>query len=611
MARKKTLRQHHSAQQVRRQLRAKKLFTNRHEERELIAQFLHDIASKDRAPSKPILSFYGVGGVGKSALLSCAWDEFHAANPDSNITQIHLDIDSDKAEAMSITEMLWSLRMQIYHQTKASLLAFDFLYLKYMEKANEKVSLNDGPVRKFFESIAEKKSGSLSSVLRGIGTMIEVFPVSNMISRGFTHLKARDKEKELIKLLDIDLESLDEWRAGDIERKLPCLLAEDLGLFITESKMSLVFVIDGYERILKKTERAFVEDFVATLLLDEQFGPQAGMILLGRERTNWAAYDDPLDTFRWNDSFIAHRHLLGLNASDAEQYLSAATALYQTEGSDELAEALQLNSKAILQACRESTTDASQQSYHPFYLDICLESLESHGLIFNAACHLGKTPKELMNRFFCYMDQNELSLHVALALAVEFDWNLIFKLQQKNVIPPLTQSDFLQFANSHSYVLKSDQKDNFYFGRLIHESLKTYVLTVDDTHKYALRESVLTALIEYYDEYLSPTEADCDADELMIMRMYARANQVLMCAAESGLLSLEDAFAQHLLWAEYHSSDFFKLRTFWDRQWAKSFKQHYGLSHKKTHPAMQQWMKSIDDMLRVGQSLLSNKKYLD
>jgi len=162
MAKKRSRRSNQASQQSRRQLRARQLFTNRDEERRQIARFLHDIDRDGCAPEQPIFSVYGIGGVGKSTLLTYAWDEFLNQHPEATIKQVHLDVDSDKAEAFSITEMLWNLRIQIYKETKASLLAFDFIYLKYKEKMNEKVTLDDGPLRQFFETVAER-SGKFGS----------------------------------------------------------------------------------------------------------------------------------------------------------------------------------------------------------------------------------------------------------------------------------------------------------------------------------------------------------------------------------------------------------------------------------------------------------------
>jgi len=603
MAKKNNRRSQYSSQQERRELRAKELFTDRHEERALLAEYLDAIVTPGKKPDRPIISFYGVGGVGKSTLISYVWDQFYEKNPDNNVIYINLDVDSDKAEDMSAVQLLWNLRMKIYQATESSLLGFDFLYLKYMEKANEQVSLDDGPVRHFFEGVA-KRSGMFGTLFRGLGTVIEILPIGNMMSRGLKHIQERDREKELMRVLDIDLNSIDSWRAGDIERKLPGLLAEDLGLFLVENQMSFVLVLDGYERVTQKTERSFVEGFLSSLLLDEEYAKHAGVILLGRERTNWAAYDDPNDDTRWNHDFIDHRHLLGLHDSDATEYLESGIKLYQREDKPHLASLLEKHAQAIRQACRESSAGGSGQSYHPFYLDICLEALETHEEDFTPARHLGRTPKELMNRFFRYMDEDELSLHIALSMAVEFDWEVIDYLEKKNVIPPLTHTEFLQFAASHSYVLNTEKVDSFRFNRLIHESLKTYIFTLDDERKYALRRSVLAGLLSYYDEQLPGASTQANQGMSHITRDYSRANMMLVCATESGLLTMQDAFARHHRWALRYPKDFFQLRVAWDRKWVKLHVHRHGAEHPQTREAMLGWLGTVDDMLGEARRMI-------
>jgi len=295
---------------------------------------------------------------------------------------------------------------------------------------------------------------------------------------------------------------------------------------------------------------------------------------------------------------------LGLNDHDATEYLESGIKLYQREDKPHLASLLEKHAQAIRQACRESSAGGAGQSYHPFYLDICLEALETHEEDFAPARHLGRTPKELMNRFFRYMDEDELSLHIALSMAVEFDWQVIDYLEKKNVIPPLTHTEFLQFAASHSYVLNTEKVDSFRFNRLIHESLKTYIFTLDDERKYALRRSVLAGLLSYYDEQLPGASTQANKGMTHLTRDYSRANMMLVCATESGLLTMQDAFARHHRWALRYPKDFFQLRVAWDRKWVKLHVHRYGSEHPQTREAMLGWLGTVDDMLGEARRMI-------
>jgi len=500
--------------------------------------------------------------------------------------------------------LMWNLRMQLFKETGASLMTFDFVYMKYMDKINEKVNLDEGPLRQFFDVVA-KKSGMFGSLIRGIGSLVEAIPVGSVINLGMEHLKALQKERAVTDRLDINLDDIDGWRAGDIERKLPFLLVEDIGAYLAESGKSIVLVLDGYERISHATERALVEDFFGTLLLDEEHSKHFGLILLGREHTNWSAYDDPNDTIRWNADLITDCHLLGLAEDEVQDYINTGIKFYQDEENHDIAALLEEYDPDICSACRESTTDETPQSYHPFYLNICLETLETHNESFDPKRHLGKTPKEVMNRFFRYMDKSELSLHVALGLAVEFDWDLIGWLQHKSIIPQLTHTDFIQFAASHSYVVEEDaNNDSYHFNRLMQESLKTYVYTVDDIQKTALRKAVLANILNYYEEHLPGSSHDVTQQQPHTARTYTRGNMVLACAVDTWLMSLQDAYKKQQEWSRRYSGELFNLRMGWNRTWVEKFAQSYGKNHAETRQALQGWLGSLDEMLDAGRQLL-------
>jgi hypothetical protein len=54
---------------------ALKLFTDRDQERELLRNFFERLADRRSRPKKPILSLWGIGGIGKTSLLKKASEE--------------------------------------------------------------------------------------------------------------------------------------------------------------------------------------------------------------------------------------------------------------------------------------------------------------------------------------------------------------------------------------------------------------------------------------------------------------------------------------------------------------------------------------------------------
>lgn len=93
-------------------LSAAKLFTDRDDQRELIKNFFERLARVGVRPEKPVLSFWGVGGRGKTSLFLKAIEELGQTNPDLRL--IYLDIDSDSWRPTSpVADLLWHLRCKL------------------------------------------------------------------------------------------------------------------------------------------------------------------------------------------------------------------------------------------------------------------------------------------------------------------------------------------------------------------------------------------------------------------------------------------------------------------------------------------------------------------
>ncbi|MDQ6955029.1 MAG: hypothetical protein Q9M20_06255, partial [Mariprofundaceae bacterium] len=125
--------------EARRAERALHLFTNRDNERDILKQFFQTISEDGSELDKPVLSFWGVGGIGKSSLLKRVWKEFQDSNAESQMKLIHLDLDASKYETIAPIEIFWRLRLMIHEQARVPFHLFDLLYLKYKELNNEPV----------------------------------------------------------------------------------------------------------------------------------------------------------------------------------------------------------------------------------------------------------------------------------------------------------------------------------------------------------------------------------------------------------------------------------------------------------------------------------------
>jgi hypothetical protein len=118
---------------------ALKLFTDRDHERALLRNFFERLARVDRErdirPEKPILSIWGVGGIGKTSLLKKTFEELG-----KNLTRLRLiplDLDHDRWTPFSpVSDFFWHLRSRLW-ESKARETAdghgietplFDYLY---------------------------------------------------------------------------------------------------------------------------------------------------------------------------------------------------------------------------------------------------------------------------------------------------------------------------------------------------------------------------------------------------------------------------------------------------------------------------------------------------
>src|ERR1700751_2301956 len=91
---------------------ALKLFTDRTHERELLDHFFERLATvhsvHDVRPEKPILSIWGVGGIGKTKLLEKATEELGQRL--AGLRLIALDLDHDRWKpSSSVRAFFWPL----------------------------------------------------------------------------------------------------------------------------------------------------------------------------------------------------------------------------------------------------------------------------------------------------------------------------------------------------------------------------------------------------------------------------------------------------------------------------------------------------------------------
>ena len=91
---------------------ALKLFTDRDNEREILRNFFERLAHPRSRPQKPILSIWGVGGIGKTSLLKKAVEEL--GRDLVSLRLISLDLDHDYwTPSTAVGEFFWQMRSRL------------------------------------------------------------------------------------------------------------------------------------------------------------------------------------------------------------------------------------------------------------------------------------------------------------------------------------------------------------------------------------------------------------------------------------------------------------------------------------------------------------------
>ena len=584
--------------EVRREERALHLFTNRDDERDILKQFFQTISDDDSQLEQPVLSFWGVGGIGKSSLLKRVWKEFQETNPHSQMKLIHLDLDADKYETIAPIELFWKLRLMIHEQARVPFFLFDLLYLKYKQLNNEPVDMNptkNNPILTSLESLAGG-SDIAASVIDSISGYAAVTQVGALLGKFSNYLFGKKRQHNIADKFGVRLADIHSFDMKALERLMPRVFTEELGLSLLDVRNkwyhrdvtlkgmvnyhpTLCIAVDGYERVSSPVEKTIVESLILPCFENDDFYPHIGFLFFGREMLDWSPYHDELQEVaeegrQWETYIDSHR-LGGLNRKYVEQFLGAAISLYKKEGQDLWASTIEKYRNHIAEVTKEESADG-QDAYHPFYLDLCLEMIEKQGENFDPDKHLGKTPKDLIQRFLKYMDDSTREWCRAFALAGEFDEEVFEYLVDAKSISGNLQS-FYRFVTQYSYITPQQDTASYRFHRLMQESLIADITTKSERERSVLIKSVVSKLMDFYDEKFSDRKLESLTD--IDIEYYERANTMLEASVSAKLMNVTDAYGKFHAWDDAFKGLFFEIRVPRARQWLARMRELLGEKH--------------------------------
>jgi tetratricopeptide (TPR) repeat protein len=566
------------------------LFTDRDYERALLRNFFERLARVDPErevrPEKPILSLWGVGGIGKSSLLKKTVEEL--GKNLRGLRLVSLDLDNDRWKPSTpVADFFWHLRCQL-QEAKASVAGggrgietpvFDFLYfaLWRAQHPGERFNLNDSVLKELLSTSTEG-SNLLADASAKLATGISDVAKAGGVVGGLVHLA----DKGLGLLRNRDRKGLLSKRGfypevmtiKEMEAALAPVLSADVEEWLVANPSDAICVaLDGLERIqstvLAEDIQKSLADWCGPLTdPDATFHGRFGCVFLGRNKNRWDDLYDP----EWGERIKEHG-VGGLAEADARKFLQLAAAYHDAREDPVTAGNLRQNADAILAAVREKRSQEEAASFHPYYLDLAYDIVYDRGVHFHPA-DLGQTPAELQIRFLRYLQTGDREVFEAfrcLALAGSFDETLFDYLVRRECIatglqfPALTGEDY-------SFVEEiGDTPGTFRFHRLMELALIKNQFAKEEDRVVACQR---IAMILHYctAEAAFSKLADCTTRHLAA---YQRGMTIAFDRYDDGFLDLQ---ALHGFFADLEEPHDFKafvsVRIGWWRKLADLWTRH-------------------------------------
>lgn len=335
-----------------------------------------------------ILSFYGVGGIGKSTLRKELGKILDAEYKDIIWTYVDFELPPFREAETA----LYHLRKSLKEKHKVDFPAFDIAYTVFWQKTHPQLTITKENIPFFDEGSI---LSSLLSSASGIPLVGLLPSIAQSAYKGHKQIKnwwIKRGQKELY-----DLPSLS---PKEILEKLPLYFSLDLKDHLKEKSLRAVIFADTYEALWENQtiEGGFFErdewlrELVAQL-------PGITWVIFGREKLRWNELD--LD---WNN--YTEQHLLGsLAETDSSLFLKSCG----------------INDEKIQKIIISSSKGV------PYYLDLAVDTYFQIKQIHNREPEIkdfAKTQKEVLARFLKYLDKSEIETLKVLSVPRYWDSNI-------------------------------------------------------------------------------------------------------------------------------------------------------------------------------------------
>ena len=492
--------------------KAQDIFTDRVPEQQYVGEFFAKLcASPFLPPEKAVISFYGVGGIGKSALLKrvveAKHDQQRKTSAEMTLDFAICDIDKDEFKPDYSPMKFYGGRLRpILDNLGIKLPLFDLLYLAWWGKTSPNRPIDLASHVDGLLGTAGDVSSTLGTFMDVIGNIAGGIQAGQLGLKVAGHFRKQMRQQEFREMFGS--EPLENQTDQELERCAPTVLAADIRRYLERStNKAFCLIIDGFERIqstVRESDGIFNYDLQWSLkdLIEEivSLDLRTGIILFGREKLNWSyLYDEEDDDARWDDHIDSHR-MGALVEENAREFIQKVI-----DWSGRNPESGQLGQRVseMISAVLESANDAprgKERLFHPYCLDLAITLIADKGSDFKQEM-LGRGSRELQERFLRYMDASKYKAFQVLALTREFDKALFDHLVRERRIEGYALQDFSLLINSDmSYIAEDPNRTGSYrFHRLMQLALmNSFRRDLGHRGQLAAKEIVSAIFGHYY-----------------------------------------------------------------------------------------------------------------
>lgn len=328
------------------------------------------VNTPEKAVEYRAITYYGVGGVGKSSLLKQLRKDLVKKYP----TASYSSVDFVDPAYRTISRALLELQRNIVCSRKINLPHFELAYSLYFKKKNPDF------VFKEKELPFKDESSLMGDILGALDGMGIAGAVTGGVSVVYKLFSKYGLEKEIRK----DLTELEEYSAIEIEERLPAFFSYDLKRIFKKKEISaFIIFIDTYEALWEEgkneanlfSQDSWIRETIAHL-------PGILFVISGRDKLRWSSLDPD-----W-EKYISQYLIENLSKQDSSIFLKNCGI------EDE-----QLREKIV----------AASDGY-PYHLNLCVDTyyeLKNQGVEITLE-KFASSKRQVLDRFLRNLETSEI-----------------------------------------------------------------------------------------------------------------------------------------------------------------------------------------------------------